>query len=232
MSTASDAPTTALSRSCDRRRARPITAFGALLLRDLAVLRKNLPEFVMRVVMQPVLFVFVFTYVFPKIGQGVGGRGRSEAEFASLLVPGVVAIACIFQGMQAVALPLVQEFGYTREIEDRVMAPLPVWARGGRRRSCPARCRACSRPPSCSRWPRSSRPRRCTSTCSWPVLLTVPRSPRARRRARARDRHAGAAPPGAADLQPGGHPDHVPGRDLLPVGAADPDPVAEGRRCC
>ena len=34
----------------------------------------------------------------------------------------------IFQGIQAVALPLVQEFGYTREIEDRVMAPLPVWA--------------------------------------------------------------------------------------------------------
>ena len=40
----------------------------------------------------------------------------------------MIAIACIFQGIQAVALPLVQEFGYTREIEDRVMAPLPVWA--------------------------------------------------------------------------------------------------------
>jgi ABC-2 type transport system permease protein len=44
-----------------------------------------------------------------------------------LLVPGIVAIACIFQGIQAVALPLVQDFGYSREIEDRVMAPLPVW---------------------------------------------------------------------------------------------------------
>ena len=76
--------------------------------------------------MQPILFVFVFTYVFPKIGQGIGGQAR-EATFSSLLVPGVIAIACIFQGIQAVALPLVQEFGYTREIEDRVMAPLPVW---------------------------------------------------------------------------------------------------------
>ena len=46
-------------------------------------------------------------------------------------MPGVIAIACIFQGIQAVALPLVQEFGYTREIEDRVMAPLPVWAVAG-----------------------------------------------------------------------------------------------------
>ena len=34
----------------------------------------------------------------------------------------------IFQGVQAVALPLVQDFGYTREIEDRVLAPMPVWA--------------------------------------------------------------------------------------------------------
>jgi ABC-2 type transport system permease protein len=34
----------------------------------------------------------------------------------------------IFQGIQAVALPLVQDFGYTREIEDRVLAPLPVSA--------------------------------------------------------------------------------------------------------
>ena len=104
------------------------TAFGALLLRDLAVLRKNVFTFVLRTVMQPLLFVFVFTYVFPKIGQGVGGTGAGVQDaFSSLLVPGVVAIACIFQGIQAVALPLVQEIGYTREIEDRVMAPLPVW---------------------------------------------------------------------------------------------------------
>ena len=32
----------------------------------------------------------------------------------------------MFQGVQAVALPMVQEFGYTKEIEDRVLAPLPV----------------------------------------------------------------------------------------------------------
>ena len=108
-------------------RSTPWIAFGALMLRDLTVLRKNFVEFVLRTVMQPLLFVFVFTYVFPQIGQGVGGA-QGQAEFASILVAGVIAIACIFQGIQAVALPLVQEFGYTREIEDRVMAPLPVWA--------------------------------------------------------------------------------------------------------
>jgi ABC-2 type transport system permease protein len=104
-----------------------VTAFSALVLRDLVVLRKGLGVFIIRTIMQPLLFVFVFTYVFPKIGQGIGGASGA-AQFSSLLVPGVVAIACIFQGIQAVALPLVQEFSYTREIEDRVMAPLPVWA--------------------------------------------------------------------------------------------------------
>jgi ABC-2 type transport system permease protein len=108
-------------------RAASLTAFWSLLLRDLRVLRKNLGVFAVRTVMQPLLLVFVFTYVFPKIGQGVGGSASSEAAFSTLLMAGVVATSMIFQGVQAVALPLVQEFGYTREIEDRVMAPLPVW---------------------------------------------------------------------------------------------------------
>jgi len=103
-----------------------VSAFGALLIRDLTVLRKNLKEFIPRTVLQPLLLVFVFTYVFPKIGQGVGGGGAAASVFSSVLVAGVVATAILFQGIQAVALPLVQEFGYTREIEDRVLAPLPV----------------------------------------------------------------------------------------------------------
>ena len=80
--------------------------------------------FVVRTVMQPLMLIFVFTYVFPKIGQGVGGESGSVA-FTNTLVAGVVALAIVFQGIQAVALPLVQEFGYSKEIEDRVLAPLP-----------------------------------------------------------------------------------------------------------
>lgn len=99
----------------------------AMLSRDVAVLKKNLGFFIIRVVMQPLLFVFVFTYVFPKIGQSVGGGGAKTAEFSTLLVAGVVGISIIFQAIQAVALPLVQEFGYTREIEDRALAPMPIW---------------------------------------------------------------------------------------------------------
>jgi ABC-2 type transport system permease protein len=107
------------------------TALGALILRDLTVLRKNVPEFVARVLIQPFLLVFVFLYVFPKIGQGIGGGHSSDAatesNFATVLVPGVVAISIMFQGIQAVALQMSTEFGYTREIEDRVQAPCPIW---------------------------------------------------------------------------------------------------------
>ena len=101
----------------------------ALVLRDLVVLKKHFGEFVARTLIQPFLLVFVFLYVFPTIGQGIGaGRGRaSESAFATVLVPGVVAISIMFQGIQAVALPLSTEFGYTREIEDRVQAPCPIW---------------------------------------------------------------------------------------------------------
>jgi ABC-2 type transport system permease protein len=103
------------------------TAFGALLLRDLTVLKKNLSIFIARTVIQPFLLVFVFLYVFPLIGAGVGGGTPGGlTSFATVLVSGVVGLSIMFQGIQAVALPLSTEFGYTKEIEDRVLAPLPV----------------------------------------------------------------------------------------------------------
>jgi ABC-2 type transport system permease protein len=104
-------------------------ALKALVLRDLLVLKKNFWEFVIRTLVQPFLLCFVFLYVFPKIGQGIGGGGghSSESAFATVLVPGVVGISIMFQGIQAVAMQMSQEFGFTREIEDRVQAPCPVW---------------------------------------------------------------------------------------------------------
>ena len=106
----------------------PRQAFVALLLRDVRVLRRNFMQFLIRTVMQPLLFTFVFAYVFPKIGQGIGSPGGRGAgpSFSTVLLPGLIAVSIIFQGIQAVALPLVQEFSYTKEIEDRVLAPMSV----------------------------------------------------------------------------------------------------------
>ena len=117
--------TATANATLDSSRAASRHAFGALLLRDIRVLFKEKWIFIGRTIMQPLLLIFVFTYVFPKIGQAIGGR---PSDFATLLVGGTIASAMIFQGVQAVALPLVQDFGYTREIEDRVLAPMPVWA--------------------------------------------------------------------------------------------------------
>ena len=111
-----------------------LTSMRALMLRDLVVLRKNIAEFVIRTLVQPFLLCFVFLFVFPKIGQAVGGSsagggsaGPAESAFATVLVPGVVGISIMFQGVQSVALQMAQEFGFTREIEDRVQAPCPIW---------------------------------------------------------------------------------------------------------
>jgi ABC-2 type transport system permease protein len=100
-----------------------------MLLRDARVIVREIFPFLTRTIMNPFLFTFVFTYVFPKIGQGfnIGTPAGGQAiSFATILVPGLVAVAMVFQGISAVSLPLVNEFGRTREIEDRVMAPVPV----------------------------------------------------------------------------------------------------------
>ncbi len=122
--------------------ATPFRAFAGLLRRDLRVQAHNVFEFLVRTLMQPVLFVFVFTYLFPKIGQGfsvaVGATGGASGAapaahgvtFATILVPGLVGIGAVFAGITTVALPLSVEFGATNEIEDRIMAPLPAWAVG------------------------------------------------------------------------------------------------------
>ena len=96
------------------------------MVRDVRVLRRELVPFLLRTVMNPLLFVFVFTYVFPKIGRGLGGGPAGGVSFATVLVPGLIAVAVFFQGIAAVALPLATELGGTREIEDRLMAPLPI----------------------------------------------------------------------------------------------------------
>ncbi len=105
-----------------------IEAFAGLFLRDLRVLSRELAPFVLRVVMQPLLFLFVFTYVFPHMSTSNPMATGAGPNFATILLPGLMAVAIMFSGIAGVALPLASEFGVTREIDDRVMCPLPVAA--------------------------------------------------------------------------------------------------------
>jgi ABC-2 type transport system permease protein len=104
-------------------------AFGGLFLRDLHVLRRELFPFVIRVCMNPLLFLFVFTYVIPNMSSNAAMNptgAMAGNAFSTVLLPGLMAVGIMFSGIAAVALPLAQEFGITREIDDRVMCPLPV----------------------------------------------------------------------------------------------------------
>ena len=108
-------------------------AFAGLFLRDAYVLRRELFPFIIRVGMNPLLFLFVFTYVMPHMTGGASMNptatmAASGGGFSTVLLPGLMAVGIMFSGIAAVALPLSQEFGITREIDDRVMCPLPVWA--------------------------------------------------------------------------------------------------------
>lgn len=108
-------------------------AFFGLMERDLRVLRREIAPFLIRIAMNPLLFLFVFTYVMPHMNGGakmspVAGMASQGGGFGTVLLPGLMAVAIMFSGIAAVALPLAQEFGITREIDDRVMCPLPIAA--------------------------------------------------------------------------------------------------------
>ncbi len=103
-------------------------AFLGLILRDLRVLMREFVPFVLRVGMQPLLFLFVFTFIFPHISGPNPMASGGAVDFGTILLPGLMAVAIMFSGIAAVALPLSTEFGITREIDDRVMCPLPLWA--------------------------------------------------------------------------------------------------------
>jgi ABC-2 type transport system permease protein len=99
-----------------------------MFLRDLRVLFREFHVFLARVGMQPLLFLFVFTFILPRMGGVNMMASGAGMDFGTILLPGLMAVAIMFSGIAAVALPLSSEFGITREIDDRVMCPLPLWA--------------------------------------------------------------------------------------------------------
>src|SRR5437667_6505591 len=95
------------------------TAMLALLHRDVRVARRELHYFLLRVAIQPLLFTFIFGYVMPRLG--IVQRG-----YTSMLLPGILSLSMTLSSMQAVSLPLVIDFGWSKEIEDRLLAPISI----------------------------------------------------------------------------------------------------------
>jgi len=94
-----------------------LSAFLAVLRRDVYVTWSELPVFLAQVILQPLFLLFVF-------GKVLGSLGYTQHGYAQLLFPGLLALTAVITGLQTLAFPLVVEFGWTKEIEDRLLAPM------------------------------------------------------------------------------------------------------------
>src|ERR1700737_5074764 len=94
--------------------------FLAMLARDAHVARRNAVVLMFQTFLQPLMFVFIF-------GRVMVRSGYMPEAYKSLLLPGIMAISMVFAGRWAVAMPLIAEFQFTREIEDRLLAPIEIY---------------------------------------------------------------------------------------------------------
>ncbi|BCL17270.1 ABC transporter permease [Micromonospora sagamiensis] len=94
--------------------------FRAVLWRDLFVTsRGELVGFVAQVLIQPLFMLLIF-------GKVLGDLGYASDNFANVLLPGVIALNAFLIGLENTALPMVMDFSFTREIEDRLLAPMAI----------------------------------------------------------------------------------------------------------
>lgn len=94
-------------------------AFFAILHRDLTVGIRELPTATAQMILQPLILLFIFGKILPDLGYARDG-------YVDVLFPGVVAMTAVLTAVQSLALPLVLEFSYSMEIEDRLLAPTPT----------------------------------------------------------------------------------------------------------
>jgi ABC-2 type transport system permease protein len=96
-----------------------VTAFLALLRRDLHITLRNLP-LVVGTLGQPVLVVLVFGNLLPRMG-------LVSSSFGTILIPGLMSITMLMTGVQGILLPLSGDLAGTREIDERLLAPITAF---------------------------------------------------------------------------------------------------------
>lgn len=96
-----------------------IRVFFAVLGRDVFVTGRELPSFLAQIIVQPLGLLFIF-------GKVLGELGYAKPGYAQLLLPGMIALNAFLVSLQNTSFPLVLDFSFSREIEDRLLAPLPI----------------------------------------------------------------------------------------------------------
>jgi len=92
--------------------------FLAVLWRDVYTTTRRPTAFLVQVIVQPLLLFFVF-------GKVLGTAGYTRSDFGATLLPGVMALNALLVSLQNTAMPLIMDFSWSGEIEDRLLAPLP-----------------------------------------------------------------------------------------------------------
>ena len=98
-----------------------MTAFMALLRRDLLVASRNAFPMLMATLTQPILVVLVFGNILPRLG-------LVADQFRTVMVPGLMSITMLMAGVQGVLMPLATDLSGSREVDERLLAPLSVTA--------------------------------------------------------------------------------------------------------
>jgi len=96
-----------------------MTAFLALLQRDLLVARRNAGPLLVATLTQPILVILVFGNLLPRMQ-------LVAADFGHVMLPGLMAITMMMAGVQGVLMPLVQDLNGSREVDERLLAPIGV----------------------------------------------------------------------------------------------------------
>jgi ABC-2 type transport system permease protein len=100
-----------------------------LVERDLLILQGSWREFAVRAVVQPAMFLFVFTYVFPRIGHDFDAA--SGPLFKTIVVPGLAGYAAFYAGVYTIGMTLSLELSFGRPgLDDRLLAPMRTWLVG------------------------------------------------------------------------------------------------------
>ncbi|WP_045306434.1 ABC transporter permease [Saccharothrix sp. ST-888] len=93
--------------------------FCFILWRDVFVTGRELVPFLAQVLVEPFFILFVF-------GKILSGLGYTGHGFQQVLLPGVVALSSFLVALQNTAFPLIVDFSFTKEIEDRLLSPIPL----------------------------------------------------------------------------------------------------------
>lgn len=94
-----------------------MTAFKAMIKRDLIIQLRDKWEFVFRVAMLPFILILTYGYILPKIG-------LLPESFPTQMFSGMIGMSMLITGIHGTAVPFTMDFNNLREIEDRLLAPV------------------------------------------------------------------------------------------------------------